>query len=359
MASSTPGDNDPYLAELRRLAAKTALPSNLEESTALLSLLPDSLIPATRPIPDRARVLLRVFREVIGRAFTALRADHNDLYAGRVLAAGAVIGLITEPPDKDYQRSPAEMPNRGPAHLKTLRQGIAAKWLVPPVGDARAFRSPGREDACLDAFRHALLDFLEAEQAVRALAQRLGTGPIAAHEEPTEPAAEPEAAQPTASWFAAHRKQLVMGAAALLVLLGLGLGLGLGLPSASPAGSNGPSASGPGGSGSQAVGLPSGHKAYQEQEGHIGEQWTYTNPLDPADTGPGVSPLQKVRVSCKVYAPTMGSVSPAGYWYRLASAPYDNKDYGIANTYLNGDPVVGTSNAPQINVDRKVPDCPR
>jgi hypothetical protein len=148
MASSTPGDNDPYLAELRRLAAKTALPSNLEESTALLSLLPDSLIPATRPIPDRARVLLRVFREVIGRAFTALRADHNDLYAGRVL-------------------------------------------------------------------------------------------------------------------------------------------------------------------------------------------------------------------SCKVYAPTMGSVSPAGYWYRLASAPYDNKDYGIANTYLNGDPVVGTSNAPQINVDRKVPDCPR
>lgn len=56
---------------------------------------------------------------------------------------------------------------------------------------------------------------------------------------------------------------------------------------------------------------------YWEQEGHLGEPATYADPLDPAVTGPGVQPLAKVHVSCKVYAPSFPSVSPDGYWYRL------------------------------------------
>jgi hypothetical protein len=74
--------------------------------------------------------------------------------------------------------------------------------------------------------------------------------------------------------------------------------------------------------------------------------------------GPPVAPLQKVQVTCKRYAPSMGSVSPDGYWYRLASPPYNNQYYAVANTFLNGNPVEGTSKVKQNNTDWKGPDCP-
>jgi hypothetical protein len=67
-----------------------------------------------------------------------------------------------------------------------------------------------------------------------------------------------------------------------------------------------------------------------------------------------VAPNRKIWVTCKVYAPVIASVSPDGYWYRLASPPWNDRYYVAANTFLNG----GTYNGPGvINTDRHVPDC--
>jgi hypothetical protein len=62
----------------------------------------------------------------------------------------------------------------------------------------------------------------------------------------------------------------------------------------------------------------------------------------------------RVFVSCKVYDPSIPSVSPAGYWYRIASRPWSNRYYAPANTFLNGDPPDGPYSHP---VDRRVRRC--
>ena len=70
--------------------------------------------------------------------------------------------------------------------------------------------------------------------------------------------------------------------------------------------------------------------------------------------GPQLSFQQVVSVSCKVLDPSIPSVSPDGYWYRIASAPWSNQYYAAANTFLNGDPPAG----PYTHyVDTSVPDC--
>lgn len=62
-----------------------------------------------------------------------------------------------------------------------------------------------------------------------------------------------------------------------------------------------------------------------------------------------------MQVSCKVDAPTIPNASPDGYWYRIASSPWNNAYYAIANTFLNGD-VLG--HRPYThNTDFGVPDC--
>jgi hypothetical protein len=63
---------------------------------------------------------------------------------------------------------------------------------------------------------------------------------------------------------------------------------------------------------------------------------------------------QAVRVSCKVLDTTMPSASPDGYWYRISSAPWNERYYAVANTFANGDPL-GTRGP--TNVDPRVPDC--
>jgi hypothetical protein len=61
-----------------------------------------------------------------------------------------------------------------------------------------------------------------------------------------------------------------------------------------------------------------------------------------------------VQVSCKIYDPSIPSASPDGYWYRIASAPWDDKYYAVANTFLNGDPPGGPYSH---HVDPAVPEC--
>jgi hypothetical protein len=73
-------------------------------------------------------------------------------------------------------------------------------------------------------------------------------------------------------------------------------------------------------------------------------------------SGPG-QPLEfqeSVLVSCKVRNTTLPSVMPDGYWYRIASMPWDNHYYAVANTFLNGDRPGGPYTH---NTDWTVPNC--
>lgn len=73
-------------------------------------------------------------------------------------------------------------------------------------------------------------------------------------------------------------------------------------------------------------------------------------------SGPG-QPLEfqeTVMVSCKIRNTTVPSAMPDGYWYRIASMPWDNHYYAVANTFLNGDPPRGPYTH---NTDFAVPNC--
>jgi hypothetical protein len=92
---------------------------------------------------------------------------------------------------------------------------------------------------------------------------------------------------------------------------------------------------------------------HQEQEtlNHPAPTFRSTNGVN---EGPRVESGQIVRVSCRVKDPTIPSVSPDGWWYRLASKPWKDKYYAPANTFLNGDPPQGPY---KHNTDFSVPVC--
>jgi hypothetical protein len=92
---------------------------------------------------------------------------------------------------------------------------------------------------------------------------------------------------------------------------------------------------------------------YPEQEGHHGSD-TFQNYHNASGMGPRVDPAQWVQVSCKVYDPTISSVNPGGFWYKLASSPWSDAYYAPANTFMNGDPWGGPYSH---NTDMAVPDC--
>jgi hypothetical protein len=92
---------------------------------------------------------------------------------------------------------------------------------------------------------------------------------------------------------------------------------------------------------------------YQEQQGSRGSN-TFTNYHNASGMGPRVEPGAWVEVSCKVHDPYIESVNPDGYWYRLASSPWNDQYYAPANTFMNGDPWGGPYTH---NTDFNVPDC--
>jgi hypothetical protein len=91
-----------------------------------------------------------------------------------------------------------------------------------------------------------------------------------------------------------------------------------------------------------------------EVEGNRNGADTFANYQNASGPGPRLGFLQPVQVSCKVHAPTIDSASPGGYWYRIASAPWNDEYYAVANTFLNGDSVDGPYNH---HLDEAVPDC--
>ena len=82
---------------------------------------------------------------------------------------------------------------------------------------------------------------------------------------------------------------------------------------------------------------------------------TFTNPDNASGMGPRIQPYQWVDVSCKVYAPQIASANPDGYWYRIASAPWSNAYYAVANTFWNGD--IPGQKPYTHNTDWAVPNC--
>ncbi len=92
---------------------------------------------------------------------------------------------------------------------------------------------------------------------------------------------------------------------------------------------------------------------YAEQEGHLGAN-TFTDIDNASGEGTKVPAAAWVQVTCKVYDPSIASVSPDGYWYLIASAPWNNQYYAAANTFMNGDPWNGPYTH---NTDWNVPDC--
>jgi hypothetical protein len=81
---------------------------------------------------------------------------------------------------------------------------------------------------------------------------------------------------------------------------------------------------------------------------------TFRDPSGVADPGEKVAFEQFVTVSCKVFAPSIPSVYPDGYWYRLADPPWNDLYYAAANTFLNGDDPAGPYTH---STDFAVPDC--
>ena len=81
---------------------------------------------------------------------------------------------------------------------------------------------------------------------------------------------------------------------------------------------------------------------------------TFLNYHNASGTGTPIAAGQWIQVSCKVYDPYIASVNPDGYWYRIASSPWNNAYYSPANTFMNGDPYGGPYTH---NTDFAVPNC--
>jgi hypothetical protein len=93
---------------------------------------------------------------------------------------------------------------------------------------------------------------------------------------------------------------------------------------------------------------------YSEQAGSFGAP-TFADPYNAAEEGPRIAAMGHVEVLCRVFAPQIESTEPDGYWYRLASEPFDGRFYAAANVFWNGQsPGVGET----INTDLAVPICP-
>jgi hypothetical protein len=76
--------------------------------------------------------------------------------------------------------------------------------------------------------------------------------------------------------------------------------------------------------------------AHFEQQGSRGSN-SFSDPMNVSGEGPRVPPFAWVRVTCRIYAPQAGSVNPDGFWYRLASSPWNDVYFAPANTFWNGD----------------------
>lgn len=94
---------------------------------------------------------------------------------------------------------------------------------------------------------------------------------------------------------------------------------------------------------------------FSEQSGSHGSP-TFRNPANASGPGERIPAMSWVEVSCKVLpSPNIPSAYPDGWWYRIASAPWNNEYYAVANTFWNDD--VPGQTPYTSNVDPDVPNC--
>jgi len=216
------------------------------------------------------------------------------------------------------------------------RGGIDDEWsqeIISTVRDVRAARSPA--------------DIIEA----RSRTECPPPEPTPDPDPPPQPAARPSA--PRRAWRLVSENTLIAtvigGLVVALVTAYLLHTSGGG--SASPenhgalAKSHSPANTGKPASGSG--------QTYSEQVGTGGAR-TFNKPAG-AIEGPHVGANQHLLVSCKVYDPEPESVLPDGYWYRLASAPWNGRYYAPANSFWNGD--IPGKKPYTHNTDFGVPNC--
>lgn len=72
-----------------------------------------------------------------------------------------------------------------------------------------------------------------------------------------------------------------------------------------------------------------------EIQGSLGAP-TFRDPGRLCGSGPKVPAMSSVQVVCRLYAPSIPSVMPDGYWYLVGDGPAAGH-FAAANTFLNGD----------------------
>ncbi|MEV6582950.1 hypothetical protein AB0M92_32860 [Streptomyces sp. NPDC051582] len=94
-------------------------------------------------------------------------------------------------------------------------------------------------------------------------------------------------------------------------------------------------------------------RTVREQSGSHGSP-TFLNAHGAKGPGERVPAHTWVDVECRVYAPEIDSANPDGWWYRIATTPWNGSYYAVANTFMNGD---APGQSPPTNTDWSVPVC--
>jgi hypothetical protein len=99
---------------------------------------------------------------------------------------------------------------------------------------------------------------------------------------------------------------------------------------------------------------PTPPQTVTEQSGSNGSP-TLADPFHASGLGPKIEPMATVEVICRVYAPSIKSAKPDGWWYKIGGT-WKGQYYAVANTFWNGDT---PGQKPYThNTDWNVPECP-
>lgn len=93
------------LADFRHLVEKVATPARLAECAALLALLPEPLAADSPNLDARVRRLSMLLGAVVARARTAIAANPRTMHDRDVVAAAALMGLVTDTPEERRSQS--------------------------------------------------------------------------------------------------------------------------------------------------------------------------------------------------------------------------------------------------------------
>ncbi|KAB1150707.1 hypothetical protein F7R91_01635 [Streptomyces luteolifulvus] len=148
--------SDRCFAELEQLVESVASADLLEKCSGLLSLLPATLIGATASIFNKARVLRKEMLKVVDHAYLQRLENPDDKTAESILAASALLGLLTVDPGNVRVKPSQE--SRQPVASMEARQLLAGSWTLNGIGDRQVRTNAPKY---LRAFQHALNDHLE------------------------------------------------------------------------------------------------------------------------------------------------------------------------------------------------------